>query len=89
MRRIAKIVGIAVFVAVELFILFGFYVVASIRCCGSGGAVGPADAGEWVGLAILVLLITLAAGAVGGVAALIAEGVARLAAILVGRRKGS
>lgn len=85
MSRVAKVVGVVVFVAVELVVLFASYVVASIRCCTSGGGAWPAGAAEWVALAIFAVVMVIPAALIAAGAAMLVDGVRYAWALLLGR----
>lgn len=86
LRPAARIAGWVGFAAFELLVVALGWIVASIRCCGAGGAAGPQSADEWAGLAILAALMLLLGAAVGGGVALAVEGALRLAGRLIGGR---
>lgn len=78
--RPARIGGAATFLLFEAFGGFAAYLLASLRCCGAGGPAGPRDAGEWIALVLLVLVMVLLGSVLAGGVALAIEGVHRLAA---------
>ena len=75
MSRLAKIVGYIVFAGVELVVLFGSYVVASVRCCTSSQSAWPAGAAEWVSLAIFAVVMVIPAALIALGAAMLTDGV--------------
>lgn len=85
MTRLARVIGIVVFLGVELVVLFASYVVASVRCCNSSQRSWPSDAGEWIGLAIFAMVMTIPAALIGAGAAILAEGIRRGIAVILRR----
>lgn len=87
MRTAAKFAGLTAFVLTEAAALFGSYVVASVRCCGTAAAVGPASASEWAALLVFALVMVIPAAIIGVGAAMIADGIARGIDIITARRR--
>ncbi|WP_066798825.1 hypothetical protein [Sphingomonas soli] len=79
LRWPARAARIAIFVLVELLGIAAAFGIAAIRCCGAGGPVVPQDAGEWIGLALLVIGLLLLGLALAALVALLVEGVQRIA----------
>ena len=65
LSRAATIAGAIAFLLVQAAVAFGSFVVASIRCCGSAHRAWPADAGEWLGVAIFAVVMIIPAALVG------------------------
>jgi hypothetical protein len=77
-RLLAKASGVVTFLLIEIFAGAGLYVVASVRCCAAGGATGPRDASEWIGLAIALIALLMLGLVCGTAVALLVEGAHRI-----------